>query len=275
VISVDTAVLHLAGAMGKPAWLLNRFHTDWRWQYTSSDSLWYPTLRIFRQKKFGAWSPVVKKAASALKKWLAANANEALWKLLDPPRPDAAFNLALAFSRGRKADEALHVLDILEKKHPEFAWQFALRGKILRSEGRGAEAVEALSRAVTLGIEAPAIVAQLGMALADAGMKDEAFKVLAESGKADSDDAMVNHYLGNLLRDLGKTAEARRFFEKAIEANPRLTESLDALECLLREEGDTAAADAAFARKEDIRGRIDRYRAAMKDCEAALFGIHS
>ncbi|MDR1935464.1 MAG: tetratricopeptide repeat protein, partial [Candidatus Accumulibacter sp.] len=49
VISVDTAVLHLAGAMGKPVWLLNRFDTDWRWLLEREDSPWYPTMRIFRQ----------------------------------------------------------------------------------------------------------------------------------------------------------------------------------------------------------------------------------
>jgi hypothetical protein len=70
VISVDTAVLHLAGAMGKPAWLLNRFDTDWRWLLDREDSPWYPTLRIFRQTSLGDWDSVVSSVAEALSGWV-------------------------------------------------------------------------------------------------------------------------------------------------------------------------------------------------------------
>jgi Tfp pilus assembly protein PilF len=66
VISVDTAVVHLAGALGKPVWLLNRFDTCWRWLRDRADSPWYPTLRQFRQPRYGEWGPVIATAAAAL-----------------------------------------------------------------------------------------------------------------------------------------------------------------------------------------------------------------
>jgi hypothetical protein len=66
VISVDTAVVHLAGAMGKPVWLLNRADTCWRWLLGRDDSPWYPTLRQFRQDRAGAWEPVIARVAAAL-----------------------------------------------------------------------------------------------------------------------------------------------------------------------------------------------------------------
>ena len=59
VISVDTAVAHLAGALGRPAWLLNRADTDWRWLLDRQDSPWYPTMRQFRQPSPGDWASVV------------------------------------------------------------------------------------------------------------------------------------------------------------------------------------------------------------------------
>lgn len=59
VVSVDTAAAHLAGALGKPVWLLNRFDTDWRWMVDRTDSPWYPTMRIFRQPRRGDWDSVV------------------------------------------------------------------------------------------------------------------------------------------------------------------------------------------------------------------------
>jgi tetratricopeptide (TPR) repeat protein len=77
VISVDTAVAHLAGALGKPVWLLNRFDACWRWLLGRSDSPWYSTLRQFRQAGFGEWGPVVATAAEALADVVArANAAE-------------------------------------------------------------------------------------------------------------------------------------------------------------------------------------------------------
>jgi hypothetical protein len=59
VISVDTAVAHLAGALGRPVWLLNRYDTDWRWLLDRDDSPWYPTLRQFRQPRPGDWDTVL------------------------------------------------------------------------------------------------------------------------------------------------------------------------------------------------------------------------
>jgi hypothetical protein len=67
VISVDTSVAHLAGALGKPVWLLNRFDTCWRWLLDRSDSPWYPTMRLFRQPQPGAWAPVIAEVREQLK----------------------------------------------------------------------------------------------------------------------------------------------------------------------------------------------------------------
>ena len=66
VVSVDTAVLHLAGALGRPVWLLNRFDSCWRWLAGRSDSPWYPTLRIYRQPAAGDWGAVVEAVAADL-----------------------------------------------------------------------------------------------------------------------------------------------------------------------------------------------------------------
>ena len=66
VISVDTAVAHLAAAMGKPVWLLSRFDACWRWMTDREDSPWYPTLRLFRQERAGEWGPVLERVAEEL-----------------------------------------------------------------------------------------------------------------------------------------------------------------------------------------------------------------
>ncbi|HQU42640.1 MAG TPA: glycosyltransferase family 9 protein, partial [Pirellulales bacterium] len=66
VISVDTAVAHLTGALGKPVWLLAPHVSDWRWPPGRDDSGWYPTMRVFRQPRAGRWSKVIERAAREL-----------------------------------------------------------------------------------------------------------------------------------------------------------------------------------------------------------------
>ena len=67
VITVDTMVAHLAGALGAPVWLMLHFAADWRWLLDRSDSPWYPTMRLFRQKRPGDWDNVVAEIAAALR----------------------------------------------------------------------------------------------------------------------------------------------------------------------------------------------------------------
>ncbi len=71
VISVDTSVAHLAGAMGKPVWLLSRYDGCWRWLIDRNDSPWYPTMRIFRQTKAGDWHGVIEHVTMELHKHVA------------------------------------------------------------------------------------------------------------------------------------------------------------------------------------------------------------
>ena len=66
IISVDTSTAHLAAAMGKPVWLLNRFDTCWRWLLERSDSAWYPSMKIYRQPAINDWNSVIAKVSRDL-----------------------------------------------------------------------------------------------------------------------------------------------------------------------------------------------------------------
>lgn len=68
VITCDTSVAHLAGAISKPVWVLSRFNGCWRWLVDRDDSPWYPTARLFRQPRFGDWASVVENVRDALSK---------------------------------------------------------------------------------------------------------------------------------------------------------------------------------------------------------------
>jgi ADP-heptose:LPS heptosyltransferase len=66
VISVDTSVAHLAGALAKPVWILLPFIPDWRWLLDRDDSPWYPTVRLFRQDSSRQWNGAIARLRAAL-----------------------------------------------------------------------------------------------------------------------------------------------------------------------------------------------------------------
>ncbi len=70
VITVDTLVAHLAGAIGKPAWILLQAQADWRWMHLRTDTPWYPTLQLWRQPLQGDWDALTTEVCAALQAWL-------------------------------------------------------------------------------------------------------------------------------------------------------------------------------------------------------------
>jgi ADP-heptose:LPS heptosyltransferase len=75
IITIDTASAHLAGAMGRPAFVMLPFSPDWRWLNGESDScLWYSTSRLFRQPARDDWTPVVERVTQALEEFVAHRA---------------------------------------------------------------------------------------------------------------------------------------------------------------------------------------------------------
>ena len=68
VISVDTSVAHLSGALGKKTWVMLTVAADWRWLIDRADSPWYPTMRLFRQGTRGDWEAVFEQVARELRR---------------------------------------------------------------------------------------------------------------------------------------------------------------------------------------------------------------
>lgn len=77
VIAVDSMIAHLAGALARPVWVMLKYDADWRWMRSRTDSPWYPTMRLFRQRTAGDWAPVVADVARALRAWASAHSPSA------------------------------------------------------------------------------------------------------------------------------------------------------------------------------------------------------
>jgi hypothetical protein len=76
VITVDTAVAHVAGAIGTPVWVMSRFSSCWRWLMARDDSPWYPSLRLFRQDRPGDWPELVNRLGAALRHFCTQSQNQ-------------------------------------------------------------------------------------------------------------------------------------------------------------------------------------------------------
>ncbi|MCF8211525.1 MAG: FkbM family methyltransferase, partial [Rhodoferax sp.] len=102
VISIDSAVAHLAGAMGAPTWLLLPANPDYRWMLERTDSPWYPSIRLWRQDQLGAWAPTLAQVARALRREIgepveaSADASDQTGNFGDLQVPAAAQFLTLA-----------------------------------------------------------------------------------------------------------------------------------------------------------------------------------
>lgn len=69
LITVDTSVAHLAGAAGRPVWVFVPAYVEWRWMVDRTDTPWYPSMRLFRQRELGNWGPVIEEVRVALQDW--------------------------------------------------------------------------------------------------------------------------------------------------------------------------------------------------------------
>lgn len=113
VIGVDTAVIHLAGALGKTTWALIPVNPDWRWMLEREDSPWYPSMRLFRQARRHAWPDVIEQAAAALAAWADTAQNESgpvleASPLPPPDAPKTAVRTIHRFAAYQRLVEARH-----------------------------------------------------------------------------------------------------------------------------------------------------------------------
>ena len=88
IVTVDTSIAHLAGAMARPVWVALKHMPEWRWMLGRNDFPWYPTMRLFRQRSMGDWEGVFADVADALKSLIAEKAKGSTGPLLSRRRSE-------------------------------------------------------------------------------------------------------------------------------------------------------------------------------------------
>jgi tetratricopeptide (TPR) repeat protein len=168
VITIDTAVAHLAGAMGKTVWTLLPFVPDWRWLLERQDSPWYPTMRLYRQRASGDWGEVIGRVRAELLAYTTRFHNLRGIRLLREGQPAAAaqaFSMAIAAAPANAEaycnrgvaldamydhDQAIAYYRDALSRRPDFLQAFFNMGNSLRSKGNDEAARSCYQRAVDL-----------------------------------------------------------------------------------------------------------------------------
>ena len=217
IITVDTAAAHLAGALGRPTWMLLPYAPDWRWMLDRDDTPWYPSMRLFRQPQPGDWDSIFAAVGQALDVLLQGRPNLAS---IAPEVMEQARQIrdrATARFKSGNARGAVAMLRGALQLNPLDPSIWNNMGIFLR-ESKHAHAAEACyRRALDCGGEADAgLRTNLGNALNDLDRCEEAVACHELALSMDKDSALILQNLGVSLRGAGRHEEAVAIYDRLL-----------------------------------------------------------
>jgi tetratricopeptide (TPR) repeat protein len=270
VITVDTAVAHLAGALGKPVWILLPFVSDWRWLPGRTDSPWYPTARLYWQSRTGDWSRAIEQVASDLQSFLpnpglrtAGNAHSmgvldamktavALHnsgKLADaiaiyegvlqvqPGYFDATHMLGLARLAQQRFAEAVGLIQTALEQQPDNLLALSNLASALRLGGEHEKAIAVYDRMTMLTPNNPEPWSGRAVSLIALRRNEEALASVDRALALKRDHVSALNNRGAALIQLGRQAEAVACLHQLLEIKPDYPDAIGNLSLALLAEG--------------------------------------
>lgn len=225
VITVDTSVAHLAGALGRSVWVLLSFAPDWRWLLGQANSPWYPTMRLFRQPKPGDWAGVISQAKAALLNLLGIRADR-------------------SGDSGKAIDHYQQAIDL----HPQSADLHLNLGNTLRRQENLIGATQHYQQAIRLDPQNRFAYNNLGVTLRQQGDPSGAIGCYQKALAIDPDYPDTHYNLANLLRDQNDLTAAVAHYQRTLSRRPDYVNAWVNLGNALKTQGQLEAAIEAYQR---------------------------
>lgn len=208
VISIDSSMVHLAGALNRPVWMMNRFDSEWRWFSGREDSPWYPSLRIFNQTAFGDWQGVIQSIRNSL---IAAGAKQ------------AGFKAQAESKQGQAPTQPLQQPSPTAAKKETFSVDQAIQiANQLQVSGRLSDSEKVLKQILQIDPKHAHALHLLGVVTYQAGQPILALDLIRQAIANQPNNALFESNLAEMLRQQGRVDEAIAHGERAVEIDPMM-----------------------------------------------------
>ena len=253
VISVDTSVAHLCGALGKTTLLLLPYIPDWRWLLERPDSAWYPSLRLLRQGPERQWAPVLQSLAALLQQAISTMSTPSPAPTTETMLPSAddigrLFNQALGLHQQGQLSQAQSLYQRVLAHQPQHFDALHLLGVIAYQSRNLAQAVALIGQALQIRPLNANAHANLGLALQDLGRRDEALQHYDQALALQPDDAPSHFNRGNLFRQARDLQQALACYQRVVALQPDFWQCHCSLGQVLQDLGQMEQALQSFDR---------------------------
>ena len=218
VVSIDNSTIHISAALGKKSLLLLPYVASWQWLLEGQESLWYPSLKLYRQKEINSWDNLLKELKIDLKNETVEFLTKAIE--INPNQAGTYNNLGMALKEINRLDESLTRFDQAIKIDPDYTEAYFNRGSVLRELKRFEEALVSYNESIKTNPNNAGPYYNRGAIFIELKRFEEAIACYDQAIASSSDYLGAHLNRGYALQKLNRIDEAKLSYRRAIEINP-------------------------------------------------------